>query len=307
MEASAQLTRAETSAWRQVVLPIFFEGTDGTIEGIGTCWIFAVNGTDALAFSATHVFDYLVRREGRHERSVASSMFAKRTESTVLQTTRIKSLYEVRNRTVLPVDILKIYKDDAFDVAVCHLRLQDAKDSKYNFGNKIDIYSGPIREGTKVKFCGYTELALTKSEIVPSRGHATFKVVPKIEFLSGTVDARFGSGRPGGQPGGPCFEVYRDSVHGMSGGPVFIDVPGEAPVACGLISRGNFFSGGTTVCSELWPAFSLLLSDVRVDQATEAASLLDLVDKKVVVDKADGRQHFRHEIAENGSHRISWL
>ena len=65
-------TEAEKAAFQKVILPVIATGKDGSFRPVGTCWIFAANGRDALAFSATHVFEEIVRSEQRHDRAVAS-------------------------------------------------------------------------------------------------------------------------------------------------------------------------------------------------------------------------------------------
>lgn len=46
----------------------------GRLPTIGSCWIFGCAGRNALAFSAAHVFQEVVRSEERHDRSVPSML-----------------------------------------------------------------------------------------------------------------------------------------------------------------------------------------------------------------------------------------
>jgi hypothetical protein len=66
------LSESEKALVQQVILPVIATGTDGSFRPVGSCWIFATTGRDALAFSAAHIFEEIVRSEDRHERAAPS-------------------------------------------------------------------------------------------------------------------------------------------------------------------------------------------------------------------------------------------
>lgn len=302
------MSREETTLVRQAILPVFLSGTDGSVEGIGTCWIVSTCGRDAIAFSAAHIFDYVVRREERHERSVPSTPpdFLSRTSSSIdLQLTRLKAIYQQSDYKTAPVDILRVFKSESHDLAICHLRLQSDVAPDVMFRKKIDIHSAPVAINEEIQIAGYSKLRETEPIVDISKNASQFVVVPEVKFLTAKITNRYLHSRPGG-PDGPCYEVDCESIHGMSGGPVFLSTPGKKAVACGVISRGNSFVGDVTACAELWPAFALKLEHIMLAGSGPLSSLVDLVEKGLVVDDANGPEHFRSFVDKQGNGIIGW-
>ena len=56
-----------TRALRRVVLPILVIERDGHIHAIGTCFLVSATGRDAIALTAKHNIDYVMRIDGSRD------------------------------------------------------------------------------------------------------------------------------------------------------------------------------------------------------------------------------------------------
>jgi hypothetical protein len=262
------ITDAESAMVQQAILPVIATGTDGSFCAVGTCWIFAIAGRDALAFSAKHVFDEVVRCEGRHEREAASIpdiLRARKPRPISLQLTRLKAIYRHGMDQTLFLDIVQVHIDGLTDVAVCHLTFQSDAPADCLFQRKMAIHAGPVGSGTPVAVAGYAGMKVTHAHIAEEQGISQVAFFKQLRFEHGKSVEYFGVKGPRG-PLGPCFEIDVPSQHGMSGGPILHKAYGDELVGCGVVSRGTAFGGDeSTMAAALWPAYSFGINNLRGD------------------------------------------
>ena len=283
----------------QAILPVVATGRDGSFRPVGTCWIFSIadDGQDAWAFSAAHVFQEVVRSEGRHERSASSTPdILRRSQSrpVALQFTYLNAIYRSGLEKLEFVKLLTVYRDDSVDVAVCHLMFPP--DSGMRFSRKLAIHSGPVAPGTKVAAVGFSGMGKSDSSPPFATLHKrlTFEHGECVEYFPQHAP-------PQSQP--PCFKIDVSTEHGMSGGPILHKGYGDELVGCGVISRGTSFGGAeSTIASALWPVYSFSIPNI-VDGNDAPLSLLDLARIGDISDKANGPEHFRFV----GSNGITWV
>jgi hypothetical protein len=289
------ISESEKAVFQQAILPVFAYRTDGHMRPIGSCWIFATTGREALAFSAAHVFDEVVRSEERHDSSSLSLPDVLRPvkpRPVSLQLTRLKALYRHTLSEFLFVDIERVHRDGFTDVAVCELAFQPDAGTEYSFEKRIAIHAGPIEPQSKVAAVGYAGMEKTRCHVDTEGGVAWAGHFQQLSFQHGRCVEYFGTRGPRG-PVGPCFEIDVCSHHGMSGGPVLHKGYGDEIVGCGVISRGTAFGGEeTTMAAALWPAYSFSIDSLR-DQDDEPITLIDLAKQGWIDDKSNGPAHFR--------------
>lgn len=306
------LTEPEKAMFQQVVLPVIAVGTDGSFRPVGTCWVFAVAGRDAFAFSAAHVFEEIVRSEGRHDRSVASmpDIFRPiKPQAVPLAMTRMKAIYRRKIDEMLMLDILTADRDGLSDVAVCHLTFQPDAPADYIFERKMAIHAGPVPPGTAVAAIGYAGKEMTRCHVDHENETAWAEHHQKLTFEHGQCVSYYQQRGPRG-PEGPSFEINVGTQHGMSGGPIYHKGYGDEIVGCGVISRGTAFGDGaeTTMASALWPAYSFNIAGLR-GEAGEQLSLVDLARLGYIDDKSDGPTRFKMVRApsEEQGGVITWI
>jgi Trypsin-like peptidase domain len=216
------LSEAEKATIQQVILPVIATGTDGGFRPIGSCWIFAPAGRDALAFSAAHVFDEVVRSEGRHERTAASTpdiLRSLKRKPVSLAFTRLKAIYRRSIHELSFVDVHMVHRDGAADVAVCQLSFQSDAPPEWRFERRLAIHAGPVPRDTNVAVVGYAGMEKTRSHIDQEDSVACAEHFQQLTFEHGKCVEYYGARGPRG-PDGPCFEIDVPSQHGMSGGPI---------------------------------------------------------------------------------------
>jgi Trypsin-like peptidase domain len=303
------LSEPEKTMVQQVILPVIASGTDGSFRPVGSCWIFATAGRDALAFSAAHVFEEVVRSEGRHESAVASmpDVFRSlRPKAVSLAVTRLKALYRHRIDQGLVVDIQVVHRDGLTDVAVCQLTFQSDAPPDCVFERKMAIHAGPVPRGTEVAVVGYAGMEKTRSYVDEENGIAWAEHFHQLTFEHGKCVEYHNARGPRG-PVGPCFEIDVSSQHGMSGGPVVHKGYGDEIVGCGVISRGTSFGGDeSTMGAALWPAYSFNIDSLRAE-GDQQLTLIDLAREGWIDDKSNGPAHFKlvRGPDENGG-MIAW-
>lgn len=285
-------------------------GTNGSFRPVGSCWLFAVQGRDAFAFSATHIFDEVVRSEERHERSVASMpdfFRALKPRPIDLAHTRLKAIYRHKSGRGYLADILNVQRDGMTDVAVCQLSLQSDVPSEVLFERKMAIHAGPIPPNLEVAIVGYAGMKGTQSYIDEESRTSLATHFQQLTFEHGRCLEYYGVRGPRG-PIGPCFEINVAAQHGMSGGPVLHKGYGDVIVGCGVISRGTAFGGDeTTMASSLWPAYSFNIDALRGEN-DQPLTLVDLARQGWIDDKSNGPDNFRFIKTpdENSNGTIEW-
>lgn len=283
----------EKVQFQQAILPVVATTTDGKWVPAGSCFVFAINDRVALAFSAAHVFEYVVRSEGHHDKSAASMpniLRDQRPPAVDLQHTTLRSIYPVSEDTVYLPTIARVERDGALDVCVCLLVLGDDVPPEITFQRKLAIHSGPIPEGTDVYAVGYAEMGKTKPiEFESTAGALHYQ---KLAFEHGKAGSYYIHKGPRGNPLGPCFELNVSTQVGMSGGPVIHKGYGDEIVACGVISYGSSFGRDeTTMASCLWPSYSFNLPYLAGVQ-DNGLNLLELEKRGWIDDKSNPSKHF---------------
>lgn len=304
------LSDAEEALVQQVILPVIATGSDGSFRPVGTCWIFAIAGRDAFAFSAAHIFEDVVRCEERHERGVPSlpDIFRPlRPRPIVLASTRLKAIYRHGLTRGLCLDIPTVHRDGLLDVAVCHLTFQSDAPADMLFERKMAIHAGPVPRNTDLAVVGYAGMERTCSHVDEENGLAWAEHFHQLTFEHGRCVQYYTERGPRG-PVGPCFEINVSTQHGMSGGPILHKDYGDEIVGCGVISRGTSFGGDeSTMAAALWPAYSFNIENIR-GEGDQPLSLLDLAHRGWIDDKSNGPAHFRIVRAPDGNGaRIGWI
>jgi len=305
------LSESEKALIQQGILPVIATGTDGSFRPIGSCWIFATAGRDAFAFSATHVFEEVVRSEGRHDRATASmpNIFrSQKPRAVSLASTRLKAIYRHSIDQAFLVDISRVYRDGLTDVAVCHLTFPPEAPSDCVFERKLAIHAGPVPQNTEVAAVGYAGMEQTRVHVDQKGGWAWAKHYHQLTFEHGRCISYYHERGPRG-PLVPCFEINVLTQHGMSGGPILFKAYGDEIVGCGVISRGTAFGGDErTMAAALWPAYSFSIEDLR-DEDDQILTLVDLARLGWIDDKSNGPAHFRLIKApdENGGGLVQWI
>jgi hypothetical protein len=289
------MSESEKAMVQQVILPVVATGTDGSFRPVGSCWIFAIAGRDALAFSAAHIFEEIVRSEERHERAAPSMpdiLRPLKSKAVALASTRLKAIYRHKINQNLVLDISAVYRDGLADVAVCQLTFQSDASLDYVFERKMAIYAGPIPPRTEVAAVGYARMEETRSYVDNRNELAWAKHFHQLTFEHGKCIEYYNTHGPRG-PVGPCFEIDVPSQHGMSGGPILHKGYGDEFVGCGVISRGGFGCSGdeNTMASALWPAYAFSIDSLRGEE-DQQLTLVDLARKGWIDDKSNGPAHF---------------
>lgn len=300
------LTAIEQMFIEKTILPVVATGRDGSFRPVGTCWIFAfsTDGKHALAFSAAHVFDEVVRSEGRHQRAAASMpdiLRPQRSTPVTLAHTKLNAVYRSGPNQLDFVEILQVSRDGLFDLAVCHLAFPVDADTSTRFEKKLAVHTGPVAVGTGLSVAGYAGMEATEYAVDNERGVSTARLHKRLTFEHGTCAAYHTQKGPRG-PTGPCFEINVKTAHGMSGGPVLHKGYGDLIVGCGVVSRGTSFGGDeSTMAAALWPAYSFELSSLVHDG--HAATLIELAASGSIDDRSNGPCHFRRI----GNLGIDWV
>jgi len=303
------LSEPEKAMVQQVVLPVIATGTDGSFRPVGSCWIFTTAVRDAFAFSAAHVFEEVVRSEGRHERGVASmpDIFRPLKPKPVsLAVTRLKALYRHRIDHGLVVDIHVVYRDGLSDLAVCHLAFQSDAPPDCVFERKMAIHAGPVPRGTEVAVVGYAGMERTRAYFDEENGLSWAEHFHQLTFEHGKCVEYHNVRGPRG-PVGPCFEINVPSQHGMSGGPILHKGYDNEIVGCGVISRGTSFGGDeSTMAAALWPAYSFNINNLR-GEGDQLLTLIDLARQGWIDDKSNGPAHFKVvRVPDENGGTIAW-
>lgn len=305
------LDASEQMMFEKAVLPVVATGRDGSFRPVGTCWVFAIGNGGALAFSAAHIFDDVVRQEGRHQRHSPSTpeFFLNRPQSVALAQTYLKAVYRSAMDQLLFVDILAVEYGPFSDVAICTLAFQAGTPSDVKFEKKLSVYSGPIPVGSALCAVGYGGMEKTQASLDEVNEVATATMHKTLTFEHGVCRGYFNDRGPRGAPLGPCFEIDVPTKHGMSGGPILYKEFDTEIVSCGVVSRGTSFGGDeSTMGSALWPAYALRLPNVVGGEDRQPPTLLDLAQVGWLDDKANGPSHFRiSEPAADGSRRALWI
>jgi hypothetical protein len=304
------LAEPEKFVLQQAILPVIATGTDGSFRPIGSCWIFASAGVSALAFSAAHVFDEVVRSEERHDRTAASMpdvLRSPKPKPVSLGATYLKAIYRHSIQNSLMVDIRVVHRDGATDVAVCELAFQSDAPPGCVFERQMAIHAGPVVRDTQLVAVGYAGMDKTVSHADEARGLAWAQHFHQLTFEHGRCAEYYPLRGPRG-PLGPCFEIDVPSRHGMSGGPILHNGYGDLLVGCGVISRGTAFGGDeSTMAAALWPAYSFNIQNLRGNN-DERLTLVDLARQGWIDDRSDGPSHFKlvKAAGEDGG-QIAWM
>ena len=305
------LNASEQMMFEKAVLPVVATGRDGSFRPVGTCWVFAIGNGGALAFSAAHIFEDVVRQEGRHQRHSSSTpkFFLNRPQPVALAHTYLKAVYRNAMDELLFVDILAVEYGPFSDVAICSLAFQVGTPSDIKFEKKLSLYSGPIPVGAPLCAVGYGGMEETQASFDEVNEVATATMHKALTFEHGLCRGYFNDRGPRGAPVGPCFEIDVSTNHGMSGGPILYKKFGEEIVGCGVVSRGTSFGGDEhTMASALWPAYALPLPRVVGGEDKQAPTMLDLARARWLDDKADGPSHFRiSEPTTDGVRQAVWI
>jgi Trypsin-like peptidase domain len=288
---------------QKTVLPIFTIRNGIELETIGTCWIVSAQGDWAIGITATHVADYIVRREERHETSAPNmpDIFRSPKPPAVgLQVTRTEVLIPTSPKVFETASVQRFIRDGAHDLAICEISVKP--DSKVRFDRSIRIQSGPVLPGTGVHIGGYTRLRDTSSTL-DARGKISGTFCPEIQLRAAKVTGSYIQRGRGTK--GPCFDVDASSEPGMSGGPVFLSDDEDGLVACGIVSSGVDYQPETT-CSNLWPMYGTDLDFIKSSEGVPM-SLLDMAVERMIFDRSDPQNHFRRvRRDEDGGGAIGW-
>ncbi len=307
--ALRELSEHEAIIFQQAILPVIATGLDGSFRPVGTCWIFALAGRQALAFSAAHVFDEIVRSEERHDLSAPSMpdlLRPLKPKAVALGRTRLKAIYRRSMSDAVMVDIHRVHRDGSLDVAVCVLEFEPDSPAGAGFERKLAIHSGPVYPNTSVAVVGYGGMERTRPLAGMDGDRRVALHFQQLVFNHGVCTGYFPQRGVRGSAA-PCFEINAVAQHGMSGGPILHKGYGDLIVGCGVVSRATTFGGDeTTTAAALWPAYSFDMPELA-DAQQAPLTLADLAKTGHIDDKSDGPAHFKFiERPETGLGTITW-
>jgi len=298
----------DAAQFEQVILPIIATGVDGTFDPIGTGFVISVfeGGREALMLSAAHNFAHIARLDD-------DSRVHLHGKSINLRHTKMYAQFADTEGRGHLARIRDALFNNATDIALCVLHLEDHIPESIQFEKKLVIDTSPIRirAGTPITAIGYAEMS---SEVVvrweANEADANFHY--KLDFRRGKVTAVYPTKGPRIQPW-PCFQCSVPFYSGMSGGPIINKDYGDLIVACGLIcSDLSYDATGTTSGSEaiaalLWPAMNFTVKHAMVGEVPAEPTLLDLHRLNYIDDRGDPCQHITFdETDDNGNVIIRW-
>lgn len=273
---------------RSTVLPVLFRRGQA-VEPIGTCFVVAIAGNEAIALSARHLFDHAIRDEWTIDTFTANlppDLQPEPPSSISLGSTQLHSAYISPDGAPHLLNIEMLNTSSVTDLAVCRLSFA-APNTNVHFEKRLAIRPAPVATGQPATIVGYSNYAGYAATPYPTEG-------VKITFSRSIRLVTGKSSKEAEIPllsRGPLFSVDQSSVHGMSGGPIFSGKSGERQFVIGVVSQGASDSP-TTVGAELWPIYGFKIPWLETE-GRKSGSLLEMAELGHLEDDSDPIKHFR--------------
>jgi hypothetical protein len=289
MDPDTDYDAARAELW-QAVLPILFEGEDGSMEVVGTGFVVLANGRQAHLVTAGHVCQHIQSRD-RPPRShpTALSDFIAPEYRVELRHVRPFVIYRHPTRGACRVSIEAWMDLKEADLALCSIRFGELIPPDVLFEKRFPLDTRPVGKGEPICALGYAE-----GKIHPVDGGVeawTFGglwrqvsgtvVDPAPEFrLPGMTAARF-----------KCDVTF---CHAMSGGPVCSGGPSGEIVVRGVVSSGD-------LAFMIWQLLLMPASLPTTGGNITGRTLLDLEREGALIDRGRGSDHVHVErFLDNG-------
>jgi len=285
-------------AYKRLILPIVVTCTDGHYEPIGTAFVIAVAGKNAIALSAAHNFDYIAKEvDGGHDTCHPTTLpeFRSPVQDIQFRYTNVRVIYpDMKGEMHLPY-VYRTYVNRPSDIAICMLNIPDNFASDVVFDQYLALKSAPPAIGTSVAAVGYSGM-----KILSNRKEGIEWKVTHTEFLTrrmGAITDVFPERGPLNQPA-PCFQCNIPFDSGMSGGPI-IDLSHEEEIsAIGIISSDSSHdptspesgSGLSATACILWPALTTKMKFETL-YGINGPTLLDYVISGLLIDRSEPEKH----------------
>jgi len=284
-----------TRLLRSVVLPIITVERDGRMHAIGTCFVVSPTGNQALALTAKHNIDYVLRIDGVRDASAPSTPPEFRRVRPGRQTFKnVKpfAAYWSSDERVIACDILEVWSaHTGHDVAVLLLKIPDHYGVQFTRRLKIDSH-GP-RIGEAIRGIGYRAMAVGDQRVNENGTILQQELTLPVEVVEGIVIQSYGV-RQHRLLKWPCIEMNCSFDPGMSGGPVFIVGGDGAVVAVGMITSGVSYAA-EGMASLLHPALMTRLYADPVLGVGKKPTLVDCVRAGLIADVAEAHKHLRDD------------
>ena len=292
--AQAALDRSHRArtGFDKVLLSLIVWGPDRRAKLLGTGFIVAPFGRQALAVSAAHNFDHAARVQTPWSVSHPTTLPEFTLSNAVpLDCRSLRAVYSADD-TVEAAMIRQVSAVPEVDIAIFAIELRDEAVGA-PFTHRIDIDSRVPTPGQEIVTLGYRGMEVLRDEPKEEDTRVlSFRIQPVLR--RGVVTRVHPQGD---RMRWPSFETTVPVEAGMSGGPVLWydpDCKAGAPVsACGMISRDFSCDEATMSCqiagcstiAMLWPALGLpLWVRTAPDQVPERLLLHELIRRGIVQD-----------------------
>jgi hypothetical protein len=289
-------------AFERAILPLLWARTPEDVRCIGTLFIIARAGHQALAFTARHSIEYVRRESGVDNLSElrVSPAFRKSLGLSVAEDPSLIVRPVAREGMLvsaipggpsIEVTGCDHLSHEDVDVALLTLRIDPSEGVRFDVQTALQT-RGP-RIGDRVRLLGFNHQSDSTVEMLPESGtHVQFRL--NFHWVDAEVTSlhRWGEDR---LVRSPCFRVNRAVDSGFSGGPALLlaDEGEEAP-ACGMISASD---SDETAASLLYPLLAIRNPIPGPPGHDNPKSLLGLCAQESIIDRSEAhrRLKFRRE------------
>lgn len=310
------MTITEKVALQQVILPVLASAPAGRLKHLGSAFVVATLGRQALFMTAAHVVREAVRLEGRrskHHSTTPPEFLTSKDTKELLQMVNLYVNYRENETKGHLANIAHIYINGPSDIALMAAEFGPDIPENVLFISKLAIDSSPPKIGIPIIAAGYGDSKMDLStDSNTGLGKARFK--HKLDYRHGNVIESLGRNDPSFRFG-PGFRIDTAISSGMSGGPVLNKNYGDQIVACGINasdislidSSENSGSGVRATCHALWPAMAITIEHAKIDSVEGPARFLELVKRGFVSDLGNPTEHI-NDVPEPGvkEFSISW-
>lgn len=303
------------SNWQQAVIPdeiksrlnkvlvsFFTVKVDDFMELIGTGFIVAVAGRNAVVMTAASVFQTVgvARRLKRLKRPAGSVEFQ-------VQAGRIFPMDEGKimaaytpDKDAVVCSIKGVSLSPELGIALCMIEFQERYKGA-DFSHKLSLDSRPPKKGDQVAAIGFTSMKPDNADGSGEGNAVSHRVAKAMEMRVGRITGVFHNGS--GKIGFPFFETDIPTDPGMRGGPVFpFNLPGSNMNACAVVlkdlsspeSLKNYSAPGRSFMGMIWPSFLLpVRTMLKAHDAPVESSLIELNKKGIVKDTGEAHKNIR--------------
>jgi hypothetical protein len=286
---------ASTRALRRAVLPILALESDGNMHAIGTCFVVSPTGNQALALTAKHNIDYILRIDGVrdvHVPTTPQEFRRMRPGRQTIKNVRMFVAYWTPYDRVVPCELLEVWAvHGGHDIAAVLLKIPERYNVRFEQRLKIDA-RGP-RVGAQIRAIGYHDIKLTDPCTDEAGVIVRQSLGLPLKVVEGTVTHSYAP-REHRLVETPCIELDCSFDPGMSGGPIFTIDDSGAIVAVAMITAGASYAP-QGIGSLLYPA---LLTRLRADPILGVGttpSLMDCIRRGLISDVAEADKHLRDD------------